>query len=183
MSTAAASTDSAPCVFLLPHLASDRVAAPIVVPPTAVDDVYGFLLQVTGYEVLEPWSFVLSRNDASTLLAVVYCNEQGRYENELNAGASQTLGVELFGKAVLVCLEEGQCGGGGGGEDSGEDSGEESAEDYSSVVSLEAFLRKLEERGEGIPKCTGSTVSGRVGDLLHQIKLMLRDRSARRPLA
>lgn len=157
-----ASSDGAPSVFLL----GDGIAAPIVVPPP-VDDVYGFLKSVTGYAVLEPWTFVLSRSDASTLIATVYCNEDGRLENELNVGASYILGVEVYGTAVLVCLEEGE------GDKDGEG-------EYSAVVSVETFAQKLEERGEELPEYTDKIVSGRVGDLLHKIKLILGDKRGAR---
>lgn len=155
-----APSDSAPSVFLLPHLLRDSVAAAVLVPPPAVDNVYEFLKSVTGYAVLESWTFVLSRDDTSTLIAAVYCNEDGREEDELNVGASHILGVEVYGKAVLVCLEEGE------GDEDGEG-------EYSSAVSVEALVRKLDERGEELPEYKEKIVDGRVGDLLHQIKLML----------
>jgi hypothetical protein len=157
-------TNTAPSVILM----DDGTLIHVTVPPAAADDVYAFLKLVTGYAVREPWNFVLSRNDASTLIVAVYSNEVGRHENALNLGVSQILGLELYGNAVVVCFEEGE------GDEDGEGQ-------YSSVVSLETLLRKLYERGEELPVHPEKIVSGRLGDQLHEIKRILGDRRRHRP--
>lgn len=156
-----AAPGAAPSVILM----DDGTLIHVTVPPAAVDDVYAFLKLVTGYAVLEPWNFVLSRNDASTLIVAVYSNEDGRHENALNLGVSEILGVQLYGNAVVVCFQE----------FAGDDDGEGQ---YSSVVSLETLLRMLDERGEELPVHPEKIVSGRLGDLLHEIKRMLARRQA-----
>jgi hypothetical protein len=148
---------AAPTVILLDELA---IFHRVLVPPPDVDDVYFFLREVTGYPQLEWQTFVLSRNDASTLIVVVYSNELGRSCNKLNVGASQMLGQELFGKAVIVCFEEGQ------GDENGVGA-------YSSVVGLDAFLGKLAERGQTLPLYKEKIAGGRVGDLLQTIKIIV----------
>jgi hypothetical protein len=149
---------ASPSVILLDKLA---ILHRVLVPPPDVDDVYFFLKEVTGYRLLEPWTFVLSRNNASTLIVAVYCNESGRYENKLNVGGSEMLGQDLFGKAVLVCFEEGK------GYENGEGA-------YSYVVGLDTFLRKLAERGQTLPMYKENIAGGRIVDLLHTIKLIVR---------
>jgi hypothetical protein len=143
-------------------LMDDHTLMHVTIPPAAAVDVYSFVKLVTGYALLEQRKFVLSRNNASTLIAVVYCNDVGRREDALNPGVSEILGVELHGNAVLVCFEEGA-----GDEDRGGH--------YSSVVSHETLMRKLDERGEELPVHPQKIVSGRLGDLLHEIKRMLGD--------
>jgi hypothetical protein len=134
-------------------------ASAVAVAPAAADDLYGFLRELTGYAELEPWTFVLSRVD-TTLLMALYCNEVGVYENSINVVVSEALGVELLGKAVLVCMEEFQ------GDDDGEG-------EWSTVVSAETLLRKLAERGEPLPVYEDKRLRGRVGDLMHEMRSML----------
>jgi hypothetical protein len=149
---------STPSIVLM----GDRLLKHVPVPPASADDVYPFLKLVTGYAVLEPWNFVLSRNEASTLIVAVYCNEVGRHENVLNPGVSALLGVELYGTAALVCFEEGE------GDENGEGQ-------YSAVVSPETLIRKLEARSEVLAVHPDKIISGRLGDLLHEIRRMLGD--------
>ena len=144
----------APTVVLFDELgAATAVAAP------AADDLYRFLRELTGYAQLEPWTFVLSRGD-TTLLMALYCNEVGVYENSMNLAVSQALGVELLGKAVLVCMEEFE------GDEDGEG-------EWSAVVSAETLLRKLAARGEPLPVYEDTRFQGRVGDLVHEMRSML----------
>jgi hypothetical protein len=87
-------------------------------------------------------------------------NENGQLENERNADASQILGFEVYGKAVVVCSEElqGDCNGDGA---------------LNKVLCIEPFLHSLQERGKGIPvyKSKLMTHKGRAGDVMHKIKL------------
>lgn len=80
----------------------------IVVPPEAVNDILPFLRQVTGIEWFEGRNFVSGSvgivfNAASCMLVSVYYDETGKESHERNAGASQILGFEVYGKAVVVC--------------------------------------------------------------------------------
>ena len=153
---------AAPTVVLF----DERGAASVVpVAPAAADDLYGFLKELTGYAELEPWTFVLSRG-ATTLLMTLYCNEVGVYENSLNVAVSEALGVELLGKAVLVCMEEFE------GDEDGEG-------EWSRVVSAENLLCKLAERGEPLPVCEDKRFEGRVGDLVHEMRSMIAKRRRR----
>lgn len=152
---------AAPTVVLF----DEHGAASVVAVAPAADDLYGFLKELTGYAELEPWTFVLSRG-ATTLLMTLYCNEVGVYENSLNVAVSEALGVELLGKAVLVCMEEFE------GDDDGEG-------EWSRVVSAENLLGKLAERGEPLPVYEDKRFQGRVGDLMHEMRSMLAERSRR----
>ena len=156
---------AAPTVVLFDERGSASVVAVAPVAPAAADDLYGFLKELTGYAELEPWTFVLSRG-ATTLLMTLYCNEVGVYENSLNVAVSEALGVELLGKAVLVCMEEFE------GDDDGEG-------EWSRVVSAENLLGKLAERGEPLPVYEDKRFQGRVGDLVHEMRSMLAERSRR----
>jgi hypothetical protein len=163
----AASTGETPTVFLLPFLLGDKSAVSIPVPPSAVDSAHEFLKQVTGYAVLESRECVFSpipsgALDASTLKAVVYFNKEGQHENEPNLGASRILGIDLYGKVVVVCYEEGK------GDKDGEGQ-------YSSVISLRTLFRKLFQRNQHFPYHTQKIVSGLLGDMLHEMKCMMRD--------
>lgn len=152
-------------VFLLPFLLGDKSAVPIPVPPSAVDNAHEFLKQVTGCAVLESRDCVFSpKGDLypSTLKTVVYFNKEGQRENEPNLGASRILGLDLYGKVVVVCYEEGE------GDEDGEGQ-------YSSVISLETLMCKLYQRSHDFPYHTKRIVSGRLGDMLHEMKCMMRD--------
>ena len=159
---------AAPTVVLFDERGAASVVA--VAPgapgaPAAADDLYGFLKELTGYAELEPWPFVLSRG-ATTLLMTLYCNEVGVHENSLNVAVSEALGVVLLGKAVLVCMEEFE------GDDDGEG-------EWSRVLSAENLLGKLAERGEPLPVYEDKRFQGRVGDLVHEMRSMLAERSRR----
>ena len=147
------------------HFDERGASSVFAVAPAAADDLYGFLKELTGYAELEPWTFVLSRG-ATTLLMTLYCNEVGVYENSLNVAVSEALGVELLGKAVLVCMEEFE------GDDDGEG-------EWSRVVSAENLLGKLAERGEPLPVYEDKRFQGRVGDLVHEMRSMLAKRRRR----
>ena len=147
------------------HFDERGAASVVAVAPAAADDLYGFLKELTGYAELEPWTFVLSRG-ATTLLMTLYCNEVGVYENSLNVAVSEALGVELLGKAVLVCMEEFE------GDEDGEG-------EWSRVVSAENLLGKLAERGEPLPVYEDKRFQGRVGDLVHEMRSMLAKRRCR----
>lgn len=126
----------------------------------ANDDLYDSLTKLTGYKILEPWNFILSREDTKLIVAV-YCNEEGRLDKSpLNLHVSQALGVELFGKAVLVCFEEFD------GDDDGEG-------EWSAVISHERLLEKLDERGESLSVARDKRFPGRLGDLMHELRNML----------
>jgi len=144
------------------HFDERGAASVVAVAPAAADDLYGFLKELTGYAELEPWSFVLSRGP-TTLLATLYCNEVGVYESARNVAVSEALGVELLGRAVLVCMEERE------GDEDGEG-------EWSRVVSAETLLGKLAERGEPLPVYSDKRFAGRVGDLVHEMRRMLAKR-------
>ena len=145
----------APAVVLFDLLGTASVAA----APAEDDDLYDFLSALTGYSQLEPWTFILSRNE-TTLMAALYLNEVGAYEDSVNPAISEALGVEVRGKAVLVCMEEFD------GDLDGEGA-------WSKVLSVEALLRKLAERGEPLPEAAGKRLEGRVGDVMHELRRML----------
>ena len=144
----------APAVVLFDLRGNASVAA----APAEDDDLYDFLSALTGYSQLEPWTFILSRKD-TTLMAALYLNEVGAYEDSVNPAISEALGVEVRGKAVLVCMEEYE-------DDDGEGA-------WSKVLSVEALLRKLAERGEPLPEAAGKRLEGRVGDVMHELRRML----------
>jgi len=159
--------EDAPTVVLIDDTADVQQLA---VPPEAVADILPFLRQVSGIQYFEARNFAVppAPGAGSTLLVSVYYNENGRDENEHNAGASQILGFELYGKAIVVCSEELE------GDEHGEGGRNE-------VCGLPTFMRKLDERGRSIPRFKRKIVAdrerfrGRVGDVLHKIKLACED--------
>jgi hypothetical protein len=129
------------------------------------DALYARLQQITGYEELECWNFVLSR-EGTALVAAVYCNEVGRYESPLNLPVSQALGVEVFGQVVIACFEEHH------GDEDGEGQ-------WSAVISHTTLLEKLAERGEALPASCDKRLRGRAGDLMHEIRKVLSRRRSK----
>lgn len=151
----------APAVVLF-----DELGAASAVPVAAAGDaLYGVLQELTGYAELEPWMFVMSRG-ATTLAVALYVNEVGRYENSLNRAVSELLGVQLFGKAVFVCMEE----------FAGDENGEGA---WSTVVSAEAMVRALAARGESLPEYGDNRLGGRVGDFMQEMRNTLAERRRR----
>jgi len=129
------------------------------------DALYARLQQITGYEELECWNFVLSR-EGTALVAAVYSNDGGRYQSPLNLPVSRALGVELFGQAVIACFEEHHGDADGEGQ-------------WSAVISHATLLEKLAERGEALPVHHDKRLRGRAGDLVHEIRKMLSRRRSR----
>lgn len=156
----------APTVVLLGDWAD---ISQIDVPADAAGDILPFLQKVSGIEFFEARNFVFPPvpGAGSTLLVSVYYNENGRHENELNVGASQILGFELYGKAIVVCSEELPGDEHGAG---------------NRVCGLPTFMGKLDERKQSIPHFKRKIVAhgaarfrGRVGDVLHKIRLTCAD--------
>ena len=107
-------------------------------------------------------------NAANCMVVSVYCDDDINQSHERNAGASQILGFQVYGKAIVVCSEEVQSTADGG--EDGVNLGENMK-----VWPIEPFLRELDARGKGIPKYTDKLIAhyGRVGDVLHKIKITL----------
>ena len=157
-----------PTVFMIDELSGMHL---IIVPPEAVNDILEFLGQVTGIDYFASRNFVSGAvgdvsSAASCMVVSVYYDDFGNESHEGNAGASQILGFEVYGKAVLVCSEEVQ-GTADGGEDS-VDLGENMK-----VWPIEPFLRELDARGKGVQTYKDKLIAhyGRVGDVLHKIKI------------
>jgi hypothetical protein len=151
-----------PTVFLFDE---NSTIHEIVVPPEAVNDILPFLRKVTGIEWFEARNFVSGSvgdvfGAASCMLVSVYYDETGKQSHERNAGASQILGFDVYGKAVVVCSEELQ------GTADGDGAGNK-------VWPIEPFLRGLHARGKGIEKYKSKLAGhhGRVSDVLHKIKI------------
>jgi hypothetical protein len=136
----------------------------IIVPPEAVNDILEFLGQVTGIDYFASRNFVSGAvgdvsSAASCMVVSVYYDDFGNESHEGNAGASQILGFEVYGKAVLVCSEEVQGTADG-------------VREVNKVWPIEPFLRQLHARCKGIPKYKNKLIAhyGRIGDVLHKIK-------------
>jgi hypothetical protein len=153
-----------PTVFLF-ELCDELCAIhEIVVPPEAVNDILPFLRQVTGIEWFEGRNFVSGSvgsvfSAASCMLVSVYYDETGKESHDRNAGASQILGFEVYGKAVVVCSEDLQ----GTSDVDGS---------VNKVWPIEPFLRELQVRGKGVQIYKNKLIAhyGRAGDVLHKIK-------------
>ncbi len=147
------------------HFDENGNSCTMLLPPVE-DELYASLQRITGYEELEPWNFVLSR-EGTALVAAVYCNEVGRYESPLNLTVSQALGVEVFGQVVIACFEEHH------GDEDGEGQ-------WSALISYKTLLEKLAERGEALPVYNDKRLRGQVGDLMHKIRKVLSRRRSKR---
>jgi len=138
-----------PTVFMIDELSAMHS---IIVPPEAVNDILEYLLQVTGIKFFASRHFFSGTfeddfNAANCMVVSVYCDDLGNQIHERNAGASQILGFEVYGKAIVVCSQEVQSTMDGG--EDGVNLGENMK-----VWPIEPFLRELDARGKGIPKYT-----------------------------
>jgi hypothetical protein len=150
-----------PTVFMIDELSASHS---IIVPPEAVNDILPFLEHVTGIEWFMERNFVCrsvgSVSSAATMMIVsVYYDETGKESHERNAGASQILGFEVYGKAVVVCSEDLQVTADGNGA-------------VNKVWPIESFLRELHARGKDVQVYKNKLIThyGRLGDVLHKIK-------------
>jgi hypothetical protein len=155
-----------PTVFMIDEFSAMHS---IIVPPEAVDDILEYLMHVTGINFYESRHFFSGTfeddfNAASIMVVSVYCDDNGKQIHERNAGASQILGFEVYGKAIVVCSEEAK--------------GTADVEEYfvdtgMKVWPIEPFLRELDARGKGVQTYKDKLIAhyGRVGDVLHKIKI------------
>lgn len=150
-----------PTVFVFDQLSTIHE---IVVPPEAVN-IYDFLGDATGIQFFQTRNFVSGAvgddfSAASCMLVSVFCDDMGKERHERNAGASQILGFEVYGKAAVMCSEE-------------VPGTEDGAEEVITIWAIEPFLRELHARGKGIPQYKNKLIThrGRVGDVLHKIKI------------
>jgi hypothetical protein len=157
-----------PTVFMIDELSGMHS---IIVPPEAVNDILEYLMQVTGINYFASRHFFSGTfeddfNAASCMVVSVYCDDIGEQRHERNAGASQILGFEVYGKAIVVCSEEVQSTADGG--EDGVNLGENMK-----VWPIEPFLRELDARGKGVQTYKDKLIAhyGRVGDVLHKIKI------------
>lgn len=160
-----------PTVFMIDELSAMHS---IIVPPEAVNDILEYLLQVTGIKYFQSRHFFSGTfqddfNAANIMVVSVYCDDIGNQSHERNAGASQILGFEVYGKAIVVCSEEAR--------------GTADVEEYlvdgdMKVWPIEPFLRELDARGKGIQTYENKLIAhyGRVGDVLHKIKITCENR-------
>ena len=151
-----------PTVFLFDEFACMHS---IIVPPEAVNDILPFLGHVTGIECFEErnfvWRSVGSVSSVATMMIVsVYYDDTGEESHERNAGASQILGFEVYGRAVVVCSEDLQVTADGDGA-------------VNKVWPIEPFLDELHARGKGVQVYENKLIThyGRLGDVLHKIKI------------
>jgi hypothetical protein len=121
-----------------------------------------FVRQHLGYDRLESGIWPVDFHGPTKLYLNVFRNERGRYENDLNSGASEILGSDLYGNAAFMCCEENN------DEDEGE-GGEGGEGGWWKVLAPDVFRRKIMERGRRLPEYADKIVPGYWGDMLFNL--------------